>query len=271
MQKILEGASIRLSGTVSEINGKSARSILNVLASGKTIDAEEFDRMVPEKKISSQLKAPKEQLPDDLNGIMSPLRQQMLRVLLSHVDEPDAHIREPDDQTGNHMKPDEKRAVDAIKDVKGPGVNSARAIISVIGTDMGRFPTAAHLASWAGMCPGDNESAKKRKSGKTRKGNKLLRTTLITCAHSAVNNKTSYFYAQYRRISAHRGSRRAYVAVAHSMLTAIYHILKDGVAYKDLGADYYSQFNRERKINSYLKKLKSLGWEPSVAMAGQLT
>lgn len=193
----------------------------------------------------------------------------MMRVLLSHIDELDDHIKELDDQIDNHMKPDEKQAVEAIKEVTGLGVDSARIIISVIGTDMDRFPTDAHLASWAGMCPGDNESAKKRKSGKTRKGNKLLRTTLITCAHSAVNNKNSYFYAQFRRISAHRGSKRAYVAVAHSMLIAVYHILKYGVQYHDLGAGYYDQFNKERKINSYLKKLKTLGWEPPVAMEGQ--
>lgn len=269
IQKILEGANIKLSGTVSEINGRSARSILNVLASGGAVDSEKFDQMLLEKKISSQLKAPKEQILDDLDGVMSPLQQQMLRVVLSHVDELDAHIKELDGQIDSHMKPDEKKAVEAIKDVTGLGENSAKVIISVIGTDMGRFPTDAHLASWSGICPGNNESAKKRKPGKTRKGNKLLRTTLVTCAHSAVKNKNSYFYAQYKRISAHRGSKRAYVAVAHSMLVAIYHILKDGVAYKDLGANYYSQFNRERKINSYLKKLKSLGWEPAAAMAGQ--
>ena len=118
---------------------------------------------------------------------------------------------------------------------------------------MERFPTDKHISSWAGLCPGNKESAKKRKSGKTRKGNVLLRTTLITCAHAAVKNKKSYFYAQFMRISAHRGPKRACVAVAHSMLIAIYHTLKDGVVCKDLGAEYYNQFNKERKINAYLK------------------
>lgn len=132
---------------------------------------------------------------------------------------------------------------------------------------MNRFPTDSHIASWAGLCPGNNKSADKRKSGKTRKGNALLRDTLVVCAHSAVKNKSSYFYARFARISAHRGSKRAYVAVAHSMLVAIYHILKDGVVFKDLGADYYNQFNRERKINAYLKKLKALGWETPVVAA----
>lgn len=169
------------------------------------------------------------------------------------------------------MKPDEKQAAEAIKEATGLGVDSSRIIISVIGTDMGRFPTDAHLASWAGMCPGGHESAKKRKSGKTRKGNKLLRTTLITCAHSAVNNKNSFFHAQYKRVSARRGSKRAYVAVAHSILIAVYHILKYGVAYKDLGARYYNQFNKKQKINSLLKKLKTLGYDLPEAMAVQTT
>lgn len=132
---------------------------------------------------------------------------------------------------------------------------------------MERFPSDRHISSWAGLCPGDNESAHKRQSGKTRKGNVLLRTTLITCAHAAVKNKQSYFYAQFMRISSHRGKKRAYVAVAHSMLIAIYHILKDGVKFVDLGAEYYNQFNKERKINAYLKKLNALGWNNSIVAA----
>ena len=160
-----------------------------------------------------------------------------------------------------------KKATQAIQDVTGIGKNSSQAIISVIGTDMSRFPTAGHLAAWAGLCPGNNESAQKRKTGKMRKGNALLRSTLVVCAHSATRNKNSYFYAQFMRISSHRGKKRAYVAVAHSMLIAIYHILKDGVVFKDLGADYYNQFNKERKINAYLKKLKALGWEVPVVAA----
>lgn len=146
----------------------------------------------------------------------------------------------PSFMTFRHSRPGEKKASAAIQDVTGIGNTSAQAIISVIGTDMARFPSDAHISSWAGLCPGDNESAKKRRSGKTRKGNALLRTTLITCAHSAVKNKSSYFYAQFMRISAHWGSKRAYVAVAHSMLIAIYHILKNGVVFKDLGAIYYN-------------------------------
>lgn len=194
---------------------------------------------------------------------MSDLQRKMLRLLLKHLDELNKIIKELDDDIDNYMKPDQKAASKSIQDLPGIGNTSAQAIISVIGTDMQRFPSDAHLSSWAGLCPGNNESAKKRKSGKTRKGNALLRETLVVCAHSAVKNKNSYFYAQFMRISAHRGKKRAYVAVAHSMLIAIYHILKENICFKDLGADYYNQFNKERKINAYLRKLKLLGWEGS--------
>ena len=267
LQKMLEGANIKLSGTVSDINGKSARSILEYLITGASIDSDKYDEMYEKKVIAHNLKASKEQIIDDLNGVMTPLQRRMMKELLGHLDELNIHIKNLDDEIDNFMKPEEKQAVAVIEDVTGIGHTSAQAIISVIGTDMSRFPTDAHMASWAGLCPGNNESAGKRKSGKTRKGNALLRSTLVTCAHAATRNKSSYFYAQFTRISAHRGKKRAYVAVAHSMLVAIYHILKDGVVFKDLGADYYNQFNKERKINAYLKKLKALGWEAPVVAA----
>ena len=266
LQKMLEGANIKISGTITDINGKSARNILEHILSGKKIDSAEYDILYQQKVIAHNLKATKEQIIDDLNGVMSDLQRKMMRILLDHVDELNAHIRELDDDIDNFMKPEEKKAAEMIQDIPGIGHTSAQAIISVIGTDMGRFPTDAHLSSWAGLCPGNKKSANKRQSGRTTKGNALLRATLVVCAHSAVKNKKSYFSAQFARISVHRGRKRAYVAVAHSMLVAIYHMLKDGVVFEDLGADYYNQFNRERKINAYLKKLKALGWEaPAVA------
>jgi len=267
LQKMLEGANIKLSGTVRDINGKSVRNLLESLITGERFDEAKFDEMYSKKVIAHNLKASKEPIIDDLNGVMSPLQRRMMKELLVHLDELNAHIKNLDDEIDNFMKPEEKKASEAIQSIPGIGNTSAQAVVSVIGTNMNRFPTDSHIASWAGLCPGDHESAKKRKSGKTRKGNALLRSTLVTCAHSAVRNKQSYFYAQFMRISAHRGKKRAYVAVAHSMLIAIYHILKDGMVFKDLGADYYNQFNKERKINAYLKKLKALGWEAPVVAA----
>lgn len=267
LQKMLEGANIKLSGTVRDINGKSVRNLLESLITGERFDEAKFDEMYSKKVIAHNLKASKEPIIDDLNGVMSPLQRRMMKELLVHLDELNAHIKNLDDEIDNFMKPEEKKASEAIQSIPGIGNTSAQAVVSVIGTNMNRFPTDSHIASWAGLCPGDHESAKKRKSGKTRKGNALLRSTLVTCAHSAVRNKQSYFYAQFMRISAHRGKKRAYVAVAHSMLIAIYHILKDGMVFKDLGVDYYNQFNKERKINAYLKKLKALGWEAPVVAA----
>ena len=191
LQKMLEGANIKLSGTITDINGKSARNILEHILSGKKIDSAEYDILYQQKVIAHNLKATKEQIIDDLNGVMSDLQKKMMRILLNHLDELNAHIRELDDDIDNFMKPEEKRAAEVIQDIPGIGNTGAQAIISVIGTDMERFPTDAHLSSWAGLCPGSNESAHKRKSGRTTKGNALLRDTLVVCAHAAVKNKTS--------------------------------------------------------------------------------
>ena len=266
LQKMLEGANIKLSGTLSDINGMSARNILNYLVTGKKFDEAAFDEMRQQGRISNHLKAPKSQILDDLNGVLSPLQRRVMKELLSHLDELNEHIRNLDDEIVRFMKPEEHEAAAKIQDVPGIGQTSAQTIISVIGTDMNRFPTDKHISSWAGICPGNNESAGKRRSGKTRKGNSMLRATLLVCAHSAAKVKSSYFYAQFTRICAHRGKKRAYLAVAHSILIAIYHILKDGVPFHDLGADYYNQFNKESKIRAYLKKLHALGWsEPTAA------
>ena len=263
LQKMLEGANIKLSGTVSNIMGKSAMTLLDEVLKGKAVDKSRIAQLRKEKKVASQLKASDEQLADDLNGFLTPLQTTMIREVLAHIKELDTHIRRLEDEIDRHMDEGQKEAAKKLEAVAGIGGDSAKAIISVIGTDMSRFPSDAHISSWAGVCPGNNESAKKKYSGKTRKGNKLLRSTLVVCAHSAIKNKKSYFSAQYQRICAHRGKKRAIVAVAHSMLVAIYHILKDGTTFQDLGAGYFNQFNRERKINSYLKKLRELGWEAS--------
>ena len=267
LQKMLEGANIKLSGTVRNINGKSARSLLEHILSGKVFDAAAYDVMYDKKIIAHNLKATKQQIIDDLNGFLSPLQKRMMKELLNHLDELNQHIENLEKEIDDSMKPQEHQAVEAIKEIPGIADASAKAVISVIGTDMERFPTDKHLASWAGICPGNNESAHKRKSGKTTKGNAILKETLVICAHSAARVRDSYFYAQFQRLRSHRGAKKAYVAVAHSMLIAIYHILKYGTVFKDLGAGYYNQFNKESKINAYIKKLKVLGCNVKVAVA----
>lgn len=258
LQKMLEGANIKLSGTISNINGKSGRRILEELLTGRKITQKRLEELV-----DGRLKADRKQILEDIEGIISPLQKKMMKELLKHIEELDEHIRVLDDDIDANMGGDYRPAIKALDEIPGIAKDGAKAILAVIGTDMGRFPDEGHLCSWAGLCPGNNESAKKRKRGKTTKGNTLLKTTLINCAHAAVRVKSSYFSAQFARISGHRGKKRAYVAVAHSMLIAIYHVLKEKVPYKELGADYYNQFNRERKINSCLKRLRKLGWEPN--------
>lgn len=265
LQKMLEGANIKLSGTVSEIDGKSGRKILDFIVNGGIFTAEKYEEMYAKKEIAHNLKATKEQIVADLKGFLSPLQRRMLKELLAHLDELNEHIKNLNDEIDNFMKEDELEATKLIQEIPGIGKISAQAIISVIGTDMKRFPTDKHISKWAGLCPGNNTSANKRKTGKTTKGNMVLKTTLVNCAHAAVKKKDSYFSAQYTRVSTHRGKKRAIVAVAHSMLIAIYHVLKEKTQFNDLGANYYNQFNKERKANSMLKKLKELGYDVTVA------
>lgn len=265
LQKMLEGANIKLSGTITDINGKSGRNILNRIINGEKIDGKVYDEMYSNKEIAHNLKGTREQIIADLNGVLTDLQRRMMKELLAHLDELDLHIKNLNDEIDHFMTPDEHTAAKAIQDIPGIGNTSAQAIISIIGTDMSRFPSERHISKWAGLCPGNNETAGKRKSGKTAKGNKVLRTTLVTCAHAAIRVKDSFFSAQYARISAHRGGNRAYVAVAHSMLIAIYNVLSTGEVYKDLGSNYYNQFNKERKANSMVKKLKALGYEVTIA------
>ena len=265
LQKMLEGANIKISGTIRDISGMSGRCVLEKIIHGEKIDAAVYDDLYKNKAIAHNLKASKEQIIADLNGVLSDLQRKMMKELILHLDELDAHIKNLDDEINSFMTPDEKTASELIQAIPGIGNASAQAIISVIGTDMSRFPTDRHISKWAGLCPGNNESAKKRKSGRTTKGNQVLRTTLVNCAHSAMKVKDSYFSAQFSRICAHRGTKRAYVAVAHSMLIAIYHVLSTGEVFKDLGSNYYDQFNKERKAKSMVKRLNALGYEVTLA------
>jgi transposase len=153
-------------------------------------------------------------------------------------------------------------AIERLDEIPGISQQSAQVILAEIGLDMSRFPTAGHLARWAGLAPGNNESAKRRKNGRTTKGNMTLKTTLIQCAKTAKRKKGSFFKAQFERLAVRRGKNRATVAVAHSMLIAIYHMLNENEHFVDLGESYYIERNPQRKINYLLKKLDALGWQP---------
>lgn len=256
LQKILEGANIKLDSVVKDITGKSARKLLQRIIDDDIPDSDEVSKLV-----HGRMRPKLEQIVASIEGITTPLQRKLLAQIIDHIDDLNRRIGELDKLVQEYMA-EYEAAIEAIDEIPGIARRSAEVILAEIGLDMGRFPSAAHLCSLAGVCPGNYQSAGRRKHGKTTKGNKALKTILTQCAKSAKTVKSSYFFAQYQRISARRGKNRATLAVAHSMLIAIYHILKNKTAFHDLGSDYYDSFNRDRKINSYLKRLKALGWEP---------
>ena len=262
IQKMLEGGNIKISGTISSIIGKSGLHLLSCIIEGEAITADDIRRMIADGLISSRLK--------DLNGVLTPVQRKMISICLEHIIYLNKRIDEIDSVIDDNLSPDQQELVEMLMEIPGVGESSAKTILSVIGTDMSRFPTASHLASWAGVCPGNNESAGKRRSGKTRRGNSLLRTTLVLCAQGASRAKGSFFAAQYSRLMIRRGKNRAKMAVAHSLLIAIYYIVRDHVPFKDLGEDYYNKFNTESKINMYIKKLQNLGVTVNIEAAPAL-
>ena len=259
LQKMLEGANIKLSGVVKDINGLSSRKLLAKIIEGEKPNEDEVKNL-----IFGSMHKKLDQIIPAIDGIISPLQRRLFASILNHIDDMTRRTNDMDKIIKDYLH-EYEQAISAIDELPGIGRTSAEAIIAEIGKDMSRFPSAAHICSWAGVSPGNNESAGKRKYGRTTKGNKSLKTMLVQCAKAARNVKSSFFSAQYQRIATRRGKNRATLAVAHSMLIAIYHVLNTGKPFKDLGSEYYSQFNKEKKISSYLKKLHSLGWEPPAA------
>lgn len=257
IQKILEGANIKVSSVVSEIDGKSSRQMLEMLASGVT------DVKAIASRAQMRLKQKIPQLEEALNGFMGEHQKLMLKLMLNHIDSLDSQVKTMDQEIEHRLLPIQAK-VDLIDSIPDIAKLSAQVIISQIGVNMNQFPTAAHLASWAGLCPGNNESAGKRKSGRTRKGNDMLKTTLIECNKSASHQKNTNFYAQYHRISSRRGKNRATIAVAHTMLTIIYHILKDNLPYYELGSDFFEQQRKNQIVQRSVKRLESMGYSVTV-------
>lgn len=254
LQKMLEGGNIKLASVVSNINGRSARRLLTALLGTD----EPFSEEAVQNMVHGQLKGKAKAILKAMDGFLTPLQKELIRQVIDHIDDMTKRIGKMDDIMGQYLN-EYQEAIKEIDELPGIAKQSAETILAETGLDMARFPTEKHIASWAGLAPGNNESAGKRRSGRTTKGNPTLKTTLIQCAKVAARNTKSYFYAQYQRLVVRRGRNRATVAVAHSMLIAIYHMLKDHVPFRDLGAEYYNQFNREQKIKSYVKKLEKLG------------
>jgi len=254
IQKILEGANIKLSSVASDVMGVSGRSMLAAIING--VD----DPKLLSQLAKGKLKNKRDQLERALRGLIGPHQKMILSTQLSHIDFLDRQITMLDSEVAERMRPfeDDLELLDAIT---GIGRRTAEAFIAETGTDMSRFPTDAHISSWAGVAPGNNESAGKRKSGRARKGNKNLRKILIEAARAASRSKNTYLSAQYHRIAARRGSNRACVAVGHSILIIAYHILKDRTPYYELGANHYEKINEQATVKRAVKKLESLGFK----------
>ena len=232
MLKTLEDANLKLSSALTNIMGVSGRAIIEALIEGQT-DPEELLTL-----LQRGVKAPLEKIKAALIGRMIDRHRFLLRLHLRQIDALDAALAAIDTEVDRGLDPFRK-AVKLLRSIPGVSELTAQVIESEIGADMGRFPTAGHLISWAGLCPRNDESAGKRRSNRLRKGALWLKTTLVQCAWAASRKKASYLQAQFQRLRHRRGPKKAICAVAASILTAAYHMLKDGTFYQDLGADHF--------------------------------
>lgn len=260
LSKMLEGGNIKITSVVRDVNGMTSRNLINAML-GEGVHEDNIDSM-----LCGSLREKRAELLKACDGYLTSLQKKLIRAILDHIDDMTRRIEDLDGIVSEQLAKEEV-ALKRIQEMPGIAERSAQIILAEIGTDMSRFPTDGHLARWSGLAPGNNESAQRKKSGKITRGNNTLKTILIQCAQIAKRTKGSFFKAQYGRLVVRRGKKRATVAVAHSMIIAIYHILKDGVPFKDLGEGYYTQFNTEKKINHHLKQLEKLGWTPSIIPA----
>jgi transposase len=256
VQKTLAEANIKLDAVISDIMGASGRRIIEAMVAGVRQPRKLADLA------GKQIKATPKELYDALHGRLTDHHRFLLGLHLRQWDALEATIREIDREVEAriaHMDREAKPGAAPFRDLIGllctiPGVAklSATTILAEIGRDMNRFPTAGHLVAWAGLCPGQNESAGKRKTTRLRKGAPWLKTMLVQCAWAAKRKKNSYYRAQFFRLQSRRGPQKAICAVAASILTAVYHILKDGTEHDDLGGDY---FDRRRSTEAQAKRL----------------
>jgi len=253
IQKVLEGANIKLGSVVSNIQGTSAMSILRLIATGET------DPILLSLQAKGSLKKKIPELQRALKGSIGQHQQIMLVQQIEHYDFLSKMVSDLDEEIKKKLIM-EIPTIAQLSKIPGIARRSSERILAEIGTDMSRFPTADHLVSWAGLAPGLNESAGKSKSTRSLPGNNHLRTTLIECAWVAIRLGTNFFSARYRRIAPRRGGRRAAVAVARSMLITIYHMLKNGTPYVELGADYFSKQHAEKSAIRSLRTLENLGY-----------
>jgi transposase len=252
IQKVLEDANVKLGSVASDVLGASGRDMLEALCGGVTDPQEraELARGRLREKIPALRRA--------LAGRVTGHHRFLLRMHLDHLAHLDELIGRLSARIEEVLAPF-GGAVGRLTTIPGVNQRVAEVALAEIGTDRGQFPTAHHLASWAGLCPGNHESAGKRQGGRTTKGDRWLRTALVQAAWAASHTKDTYLAAQYRRLAKRRGRKRALVALAHTLLGIIYHVLKEGTTYRDLGPDYLDRLEPERLTRQLVKRLESLG------------
>ena len=260
MQKTLEDANLKLSSVLTNIMGVSGRAIIEALIERQT-DPEHLLTL-----LQRGVKAPPEKIRAALTGRMTDRHRFLLRLHLRQIDALDAALADIDKEVDRGLDPF-REAVKLLRSIPGVSELTAQIIVSEIGTDMGRFPTAAHLISWAGLCPRNDESAGKRRSNRLRKGAPWLKTTLVQCAWAASRKKASYLQAQFQRLRHRRGPKKAVCAVAASILTAAYHMLRDGTFYQDLGPDHFRRTSPETHAKQLAQQIAKLGFTCTIAPA----
>jgi len=253
IQKLLEGGNIKLASVATDVLGTSGQAMLEALVEGET----DATRMAELAKGRLRKKIP--QLQQALTGVLSETQRWMLGEQLHQIRQLDQAIARLDGKIEALLRPFAK-AIERLSEIPGVSRRVAEVLLAEIGTDMKRFPSARHLASWAGMCPGHRESAGKRQSGRTRQGNPWLRATLVEASWAASRTKETYLSAQYRNLARRRGTKRACMAVGHSILKIAYHLLADDeTRYVDLGVHYLDLYQRDRLKHDLLRRLHSLG------------
>jgi transposase len=260
IQKVLEDANIKLGSVLSDVLGTSGRAMLAAIIDGQD-DPEQLAELA-----RGTARSKRAALVEALRGNITDHHRTMIRLHLDLVVALQAAIQEVDAAVGKTLAPISS-AADLLKTIPGVSDVVAQVIVAEIGADMSRFPTAGHLVSWAGLCPRNDESAGKRRSTRVRKSGTWLKTTLVTAAWSAVRKNDSYLRSQFLRLKARRGAKKAIVAVAASMLTAIYHMLRNGVAYADLGPHHFDRLDKSKAINRLVRRLNQLGCEVQIQHA----
>lgn len=253
LQVVLEDANVKLASVVTDIRGASARAILAALVAG------ESDPRVLAELAQGRMRSKREILAQAVVGRFTPHHAFLLTEQLSQLDYLEEAIARVSAEITQRLA-DEQAALALLDTIPGVGQRAAEIIVSEIGTDLSRFPSAKHLASWAGICPGNTESGGKRLSGKTRKGNTWLRQVLFEVAHAASKTKDTYLSAQYRRLATRRGKQRALIAVGHSILVMVYHLLTRRVPYREVGPLYFDNLDRQRVQQRLVQRLERLGY-----------